>query len=285
MRTLRAQRHSACDGEPRRPPLVPLAASANMHTATNPAASFGGYRSSSFGSTEEPSGYPMSAEVQRRLQRLIAALLIQKGYVPATGKGDLLSYSARVRATSRIPTRRTSPRGGCRTTRTRTSSKRIARYRRFRRNLRQQGVAWGDAQRISNRIESTTPSSSGWCRDFICLPLSWTHGRRCIGGIIATHCLWAAACGCDRKRLPKKSLFVSLETVVRPKPQTPNPKPQTPNPCYLPSLWFVIRDNGRRISWNQALDSHCVLLDCRHLDPIRVQLYSESPGMVLREVQ
>jgi hypothetical protein len=68
--------------------------STSVHTLANPAASFDQYRTFSFGPPEGPPvGYrvsPPSAEVQRRLQPLIAAALQQRGYVPATGKGDIL---------------------------------------------------------------------------------------------------------------------------------------------------------------------------------------------------
>jgi len=100
----------ACDGDDKRPPLTPVAASTNMHAATNPAASFDAYRSFSFGSAEGArGGYPMparSVEVQRRLQPLIAAMLTQKGYVPATGKGDLsIQFGSGLRDVSSPETR------------------------------------------------------------------------------------------------------------------------------------------------------------------------------------
>jgi hypothetical protein len=63
-----------------------------VHTAANPGASFEQYRSFSFGPAEgPPGGYHMSArsqEVQRRLQPVIASTLQQRGYAPASGKGD-----------------------------------------------------------------------------------------------------------------------------------------------------------------------------------------------------
>jgi hypothetical protein len=69
------------------------AASTHMHTATNPAATFDRYRTFSFGPSEgAPVGYHVaarSAEVQSRLQPLIAAALTHKGYVLASGKGDV----------------------------------------------------------------------------------------------------------------------------------------------------------------------------------------------------
>jgi len=64
----------------------------NIHTATNPAASFEQYRTFSFGPAEgPPSGYQTSArvaEVRRRVLPLIAAVLTVKGYARAEGKGD-----------------------------------------------------------------------------------------------------------------------------------------------------------------------------------------------------
>lgn len=64
----------------------------SIHTAANPHASFATYRTFSFGPTEgPPGGYqvsPRSAEVQRRLQPLVAAALTEKGYSLASGKAD-----------------------------------------------------------------------------------------------------------------------------------------------------------------------------------------------------
>ena len=87
------------------PAVSTTAAIMNMHTATNPGALFELYRTFSFGPSEAaPVGYQTSAraaEVQRRLQRLIAAALTQKGYVPATGKGDVfIMFGSGVRDTS-----------------------------------------------------------------------------------------------------------------------------------------------------------------------------------------
>jgi Domain of unknown function (DUF4136) len=65
-----------------------------VRTAVNPTASFDRYQTFSMGSPEgPPRGFQtsaQSAEVQRRLQPLIAAALEQRGYTPATGKGDLV---------------------------------------------------------------------------------------------------------------------------------------------------------------------------------------------------
>jgi hypothetical protein len=78
------------------PDIAPGASAAgiSIHTAANPAASFDRYRTFSFGPSEgPPTGYqmsPRSAEVQRRLQPLIAAALVQKAYVLAPEKGYLL---------------------------------------------------------------------------------------------------------------------------------------------------------------------------------------------------
>jgi Domain of unknown function (DUF4136) len=64
-----------------------------VRTASNPAASFGRYRTFSFGAPEAPPrGYlasPWSPEVRGRVQALLMATLEQKGYVPAPDKGDL----------------------------------------------------------------------------------------------------------------------------------------------------------------------------------------------------
>jgi hypothetical protein len=82
---------AACAGEAHRIVLAPVAASQDMHTATNPAVSFGAYRTFSFMSADG-GGYRMSArstEVQRRLRPLIADTLTRKGYVAASGKGDI----------------------------------------------------------------------------------------------------------------------------------------------------------------------------------------------------
>jgi Domain of unknown function (DUF4136) len=66
----------------------------SVRTAVNPAASFDRYQTFSMGPPEgPPKGFQTSAqsvEVQRRLQPLIAAALEQRGYTPATGKGDLV---------------------------------------------------------------------------------------------------------------------------------------------------------------------------------------------------
>jgi hypothetical protein len=82
----------AADGRDARPGVFTTSSGAQVHTATNPAASFDGYRTFRFGSPEgAPAGYQMtarSAEVQRRLQPLIAAALTQRGYVEATGRAD-----------------------------------------------------------------------------------------------------------------------------------------------------------------------------------------------------
>jgi hypothetical protein len=95
---------ASCAGEHREaaPALATTAAITNMHTATNPGGSFDSYRTFSFGPTEgAPSGYlttARSAEVQRRLAPLITAALTQKGYVPATAKGDIvIMFGAGVR--------------------------------------------------------------------------------------------------------------------------------------------------------------------------------------------
>lgn len=73
--------------------LSTTAAGANLHTASNPASSFDGYRTFSFGTSEgPPAGYqtsPRSAEVHRRLQPLIVSALTQRGYVPVPEKGDI----------------------------------------------------------------------------------------------------------------------------------------------------------------------------------------------------
>ena len=76
--------------------LVALAAcnSPSVRTAVNPTASFDRYQTFSMGSPEEPpKGFQtsaQSAEMRRRLQPLIAAALEQRGYAPATGKGDFV---------------------------------------------------------------------------------------------------------------------------------------------------------------------------------------------------
>jgi hypothetical protein len=66
----------------------------SVRTAVNPTASFDLYQTFSMGPPEgPPKGFQtsaQSAEVQRRLQPLIAAALEQRGYTPATGKGDLV---------------------------------------------------------------------------------------------------------------------------------------------------------------------------------------------------
>lgn len=63
-----------------------------VHTATNPSASFDRYRTFSFGPTEgAPPGYETSAryaEVQRRIHQLIADELTAKGYKSAAEEGD-----------------------------------------------------------------------------------------------------------------------------------------------------------------------------------------------------
>jgi hypothetical protein len=73
---------------------VTTASGATIHTAINPAATFDRYRTFSFGPAEgPPAGYqmsPRSAEVRRRLQPLITAALVQKGYAAVPDKGDLL---------------------------------------------------------------------------------------------------------------------------------------------------------------------------------------------------
>lgn len=70
----------------------PIDETMNVHTAANPSASFDRYRTFSFGPSEEaPPGHQTPvrfAQMQRRLQSLIAAVLTQKGYVPASGEGD-----------------------------------------------------------------------------------------------------------------------------------------------------------------------------------------------------
>jgi hypothetical protein len=71
---------------------VACAESVSIHTAVNPSASFDHYQTFSFGPAEgPPRGFtmsPRSAEVQRRLQPLIMAALVQRGYAPASGKPD-----------------------------------------------------------------------------------------------------------------------------------------------------------------------------------------------------
>jgi hypothetical protein len=66
----------------------------SIHAATNPKATFGQYRTFSFGPAEgPPGGYemsPRSAEVQQRLHPVIAAELSARGYSLASGKSDLL---------------------------------------------------------------------------------------------------------------------------------------------------------------------------------------------------
>ena len=86
---------AACAAENHDVPAAapPGVASATLHSSINPAASFDSYRTFSFGSSGGPAaGYTTSArcaEVQRRLRPVILAALTQKGYVPATGSGDL----------------------------------------------------------------------------------------------------------------------------------------------------------------------------------------------------
>jgi hypothetical protein len=68
-------------------------AAVNVHSAANPGAPFYEYRTFSFGPAEgPPAGYrasPSSREVQRRLVPLVAAVLTERGYSPASGKGDI----------------------------------------------------------------------------------------------------------------------------------------------------------------------------------------------------
>jgi hypothetical protein len=65
----------------------------NVHSAANPGARFYEYRTFSFGPAEGPPvGYqasPASREVQRRVVPLVAAVLVERGYSPASGKGDI----------------------------------------------------------------------------------------------------------------------------------------------------------------------------------------------------
>ncbi|HEY3819275.1 MAG TPA: DUF4136 domain-containing protein [Polyangiaceae bacterium] len=68
--------------------------SPGVHVAVNPAASFGVYRTFSFGPAEvPPPGYrltPRSEETERRLPPLITAALLRKGYLPEPVTGDLV---------------------------------------------------------------------------------------------------------------------------------------------------------------------------------------------------
>jgi uncharacterized protein DUF4136 len=64
------------------------------HSASLRTAPFARYHTFSFADAEgSPAGYavsPRSAEVQRRIKPLIVAVLEEKGYTPATGKGDFV---------------------------------------------------------------------------------------------------------------------------------------------------------------------------------------------------
>ncbi len=66
----------------------------SVRTAVSPTASFDGYHTFSMGPPEgAPRGFqtsPQSAEVQRRLQPLIAVALVQRGYTEAAATGDLV---------------------------------------------------------------------------------------------------------------------------------------------------------------------------------------------------
>jgi hypothetical protein len=79
--------------------LVACVQPVGVHTASLPTAPFGRYHTFSFADPEgAPEGYkmsPRSEEVQRRLKPLLVAVLQQKGYTLATGKGDLvLAYGS-----------------------------------------------------------------------------------------------------------------------------------------------------------------------------------------------
>jgi len=86
---------AACAAEAHdgRPGVFTTSSGARIHTVANPAVSFDGFRTFSFGPSEgAPAGYQMtarSAELQRRLRPFIAAALTQRGYVAAPGKGDI----------------------------------------------------------------------------------------------------------------------------------------------------------------------------------------------------
>ncbi len=88
------------------PASIGCSPSIHVHAVVNPSASFDRYRSFSFGRTEgAPAGYlmtPRAADVERRLEPLIADTLEQKGYLPASGRrGDIfILFGAGQRDTS-----------------------------------------------------------------------------------------------------------------------------------------------------------------------------------------
>jgi hypothetical protein len=89
------------------PPLTTTSATLSLHTATNPAASFGRFRTFSFGPPEgPPTGYGSSPELRTLLRTLIATAMVRRGYSRVLDKGDLLikfAYGERESASVALP--------------------------------------------------------------------------------------------------------------------------------------------------------------------------------------
>jgi putative membrane protein len=86
--------------------LAACAQSVSVHTVADSSAQFDRYRTFSFGFLEgPPPGYassPWSGEARRRIEPVLAAALMEKGYRPASGKGDLIVGFGSGRRVTRI---------------------------------------------------------------------------------------------------------------------------------------------------------------------------------------